>query len=81
MFYDLDFFTKTYKQQKIIALYPHYVTLLNFLYIGNLKITDFGLSTMFKYKGKERKLERCCGTPPYVAPEVPFKEGDQLFCS
>ena len=37
---------------------------------GNLKITDFGLSTVFRYKDKERKLERCCGTPPYVAPEV-----------
>lgn len=37
---------------------------------GNLKITDFGLSTVFKYKNKERLLERCCGTPPYVAPEV-----------
>lgn len=37
---------------------------------GNLKITDFGFSTIFKYKGKERMLERCCGTPPYVAPEV-----------
>ena len=28
---------------------------------------------MFKYKGKERMLERCCGTPPYVAPEVLFR--------
>jgi len=37
---------------------------------GNLKITDFGLSTVFRYKEKERKLDRCCGTPPYVAPEV-----------
>jgi len=37
---------------------------------GNLKITDFGLSTVYKYKEKERLLERCCGTPPYVAPEV-----------
>ncbi|XP_065644325.1 serine/threonine-protein kinase Chk1 isoform X2 [Hydra vulgaris] len=37
---------------------------------GNLKITDFGLSTVFRYKDVERLLERCCGTPPYVAPEV-----------
>ena len=38
--------------------------------IDNLKITDFGLSTVFRHKGKERLLGKCCGTPPYVAPEV-----------
>ena len=43
---------------------------INFFCLGNLKITDFGLSTVFRYKEKERMLERCCGTPPYVAPEV-----------
>ncbi|KAL5503126.1 hypothetical protein EMCRGX_G010032 [Ephydatia muelleri] len=32
-----------------------------------LKISDFGL---FRHMGKERKLNRKCGTPPYVAPEV-----------
>lgn len=41
---------------------------------GNLKITDFGLSTVYKYKEKERMLDRCCGTPPYVAPEVLSKK-------
>jgi serine/threonine-protein kinase Chk1 len=35
-----------------------------------LKISDFGLATVFKHEGKERKLETCCGTVPYVAPEV-----------
>eukprot|EP00731_Ephydatia_muelleri_P007105 Em0003g1353a len=35
-----------------------------------LKISDFGLSTVFRHMGKERKLNRKCGTPPYVAPEV-----------
>ena len=25
---------------------------------------------MFRYQGKERQLEKCCGTVPYVAPEV-----------
>ena len=35
-----------------------------------LKITDFGLATVYKHEGKERKLETCCGTVPYVAPEV-----------
>lgn len=39
----------------------------------NLKITDFGFSTVFRHKGKERPLGKCCGTPPYVAPEVLFK--------
>ncbi|XP_046853378.1 serine/threonine-protein kinase Chk1-like [Xenia sp. Carnegie-2017] len=36
----------------------------------NLKITDFGLATVFRHQGKERLLGRCCGSPPYVAPEV-----------
>jgi serine/threonine-protein kinase Chk1 len=35
-----------------------------------LKISDFGLSTVFRYQGKERVLNKCCGTEPYVAPEV-----------
>ena len=39
-------------------------------FAGNLKITDFGLATVFRYKERERLLDRCCGTPPYVAPEV-----------
>ena len=25
---------------------------------------------MFRYQGRERQLEKCCGTVPYVAPEV-----------
>ncbi|XP_025414673.1 serine/threonine-protein kinase grp-like [Sipha flava] len=37
---------------------------------GNLKISDFGLATMFLCGGKRRKLEKNCGTRPYVAPEV-----------
>ncbi|TNM84871.1 hypothetical protein fugu_009049 [Takifugu bimaculatus] len=36
----------------------------------NLKLTDFGLATMFRFKGRERRLNRLCGTLPYVAPEV-----------
>lgn len=35
-----------------------------------LKISDFGLATVFRYQGKERQLNKCCGTEPYVAPEV-----------
>ncbi|XP_050539680.1 serine/threonine-protein kinase grp isoform X3 [Daktulosphaira vitifoliae] len=37
---------------------------------GNLKISDFGLATMFMCNGKRRKLENSCGTRPYLAPEV-----------
>lgn len=37
---------------------------------NNLKISDFGMATMFRLHGKERSLEKRCGTLPYVAPEV-----------
>ncbi|XP_026811722.1 serine/threonine-protein kinase grp [Rhopalosiphum maidis] len=37
---------------------------------GNLKISDFGLATLFLCGGKRRKLEKRCGTRPYLAPEV-----------
>jgi len=36
----------------------------------NLKISDFGMATVFRHKGKERHLERRCGTMPYIAPEI-----------
>lgn len=45
------------------------ITILSPL-IDNLKLTDFGLATMFRYKGHERLLNRLCGTLPYVAPEL-----------
>lgn len=35
-----------------------------------LKIADFGLATLFQYKGNERLLSSPCGTAPYVATEV-----------
>ncbi|KAF9349551.1 Chk1 protein kinase, partial [Mortierella sp. NVP85] len=35
-----------------------------------LKISDFGLATVFKYGGRTRPLETPCGSAPYVAPEV-----------
>ncbi|XP_008553798.1 serine/threonine-protein kinase grp [Microplitis demolitor] len=38
--------------------------------MDNLKITDFGLATVYRLQGKERCLEKRCGTLPYVAPEV-----------
>ncbi|TPX56583.1 hypothetical protein PhCBS80983_g04431 [Powellomyces hirtus] len=37
---------------------------------GNLKITDFGLATVFMHNGNRRTLTTPCGTPPYVAPEI-----------
>ncbi|XP_055709978.1 serine/threonine-protein kinase grp isoform X2 [Phlebotomus papatasi] len=36
----------------------------------NIKISDFGMATMFRMKGRERLLDKRCGTLPYVAPEV-----------
>ena len=36
----------------------------------NLKISDFGMATIFRYQGKERPLDKRCGTLPYIAPEV-----------
>lgn len=41
-----------------------------FFSLDNLKLTDFGLATMFRFKGRERLLNRLCGTLPYVAPEL-----------
>jgi serine/threonine-protein kinase Chk1 len=44
-----------------------------------LKISDFGLATVFRHKGRERVLDRRCGTLPYVAPEVlrgPYRGDD-----
>lgn len=39
---------------------------------GTLKISDFGLSAVYKLKesGKTRTLSERCGSLPYVAPEV-----------
>ncbi|XP_057670877.1 serine/threonine-protein kinase grp [Diorhabda carinulata] len=37
---------------------------------GTLKISDFGMATLFRFKGKERLLDKKCGTKPYLAPEV-----------
>lgn len=37
---------------------------------GNLKIADFGMATMFEYKGVRKQSSTMCGSPPYIAPEV-----------
>lgn len=41
-------------------------------FIGNLKVSDFGLATVFKYKGQERLLKDRCGSPPYGTPSFSF---------
>ena len=55
---------------------------------GRLKISDFGLSSVFRLKdsGKTRMLTERCGSLPYVAPEVcclsryiPFFTTQSLF--
>uniref|UniRef100_A0A0M3HNL0 non-specific serine/threonine protein kinase n=1 Tax=Ascaris lumbricoides TaxID=6252 RepID=A0A0M3HNL0_ASCLU len=35
-----------------------------------LKISDFGMATVFKHNGQERMLSTRCGTLPYVSPQV-----------
>ncbi|KAL7620739.1 Chk1 protein kinase [Parahypoxylon ruwenzoriense] len=37
---------------------------------GDLKLADFGMATMFEYKGQRKLSATMCGSPPYVAPEV-----------
>lgn len=37
---------------------------------GELKIADFGMATMFEYKGARKLSSTMCGSPPYIAPEV-----------
>lgn len=37
---------------------------------GNLKIADFGMATLFEYKGQKKMSSTMCGSPPYIAPEV-----------
>lgn len=38
--------------------------------LDNLKISDFGLATVFRHNNRERLLNKMCGTLPYVAPEL-----------
>ena len=37
---------------------------------GNLKIADFGLATLFSYRGSRKLCQTSCGSRPYTAPEV-----------
>lgn len=42
--------------------------------MGNLKISDFGLCSVFRLRDKERKLNDACGSPPYAAPELAYRQ-------
>ncbi|KAJ1346334.1 hypothetical protein KIN20_001096 [Parelaphostrongylus tenuis] len=35
-----------------------------------LKISDFGMATVFRHGGRERMLNAACGTMPYASPQV-----------
>ncbi|KYK54606.1 serine/threonine protein kinase [Drechmeria coniospora] len=37
---------------------------------GSLKLADFGMATMFEYKGQKKTSSTLCGSPPYIAPEI-----------
>ena len=40
------------------------------IFSDNIKISDFGMSTVFRHSGKERLLNVKCGTMPYMSPEI-----------
>ncbi|XP_065852253.1 CBL-interacting protein kinase 2-like [Euphorbia lathyris] len=42
---------------------------------GNLKVSDFGLSSLAECKRQDGLLHTTCGTPAYVAPEVIIRKG------
>ncbi|PFH57280.1 hypothetical protein XA68_15289 [Ophiocordyceps unilateralis] len=46
---------------------------------GCLKLADFGMATMFEYKGRRKTSGTLCGSPPYIAPEIlACGRGDQV---
>uniref|UniRef100_T1IL17 non-specific serine/threonine protein kinase n=1 Tax=Strigamia maritima TaxID=126957 RepID=T1IL17_STRMM len=51
-----------------VAIFVHFDEILEIC--NNLKISDFGMATLFRNNGKERWLDVRCGTMPYVAPEM-----------
>lgn len=60
----LNSFKFMYFQILLINMYPFSFGL------DNLKISDFGLATVFRHNNRERLLNKMCGTLPYVAPEL-----------
>lgn len=67
-----------WKRCRSILIIDHFISICLYYNVAccchlssdNLKLTDFGLATMFRFKGRERRLNRLCGTLPYVAPEL-----------
>lgn len=47
-----------------------FVSVECFDFLDCLKISDFGLATVFRHESTNRTLDTCCGTIPYLAPEV-----------
>lgn len=64
--------TVSFENRKRFTEQFTFTIMLCFLSSGEdvLKISDFGLATAFCYEGRERQLDTCCGTVPYLAPEV-----------
>uniref|UniRef100_A0A8R1Y0Z1 non-specific serine/threonine protein kinase n=1 Tax=Onchocerca volvulus TaxID=6282 RepID=A0A8R1Y0Z1_ONCVO len=46
---------------------------------GQLRICDFGLATIFRHKGVERKLKSRCGTVQYLSPQVLASDYRSLY--
>ena len=45
----------------------------------NLKISDFGMATVFRYQGKERLLDKRCGTLPYIGMAMNLKRLNEFL--
>ena len=45
----------------------------------NLKISDFGMATVFRYQGKERLLDKRCGTLPYIGMAMNLKRLNEVL--
>jgi hypothetical protein len=45
---------------------------------GNIKLADFGLSTIFRNGTRERFLDTRCGSKAYVAPEVSTRRSQRV---
>lgn len=61
-------FSNSYMYLQILLIRCWSFSLL--AYLDNLKISDFGLATVFRHNNRERLLNKMCGTLPYVAPEL-----------
>lgn len=55
---------------QVCARYFYFKDRLMIPKLGNLKLSDFGLATLFMRNGLRRTLSTRCGTAMYMAPEV-----------